>query len=596
MSYQSHLRQAKLARARNVFEMRRLYHLVRPIYLHDRSPDRKKCSCGCGSRNAKIIREIGHHEILIDAYKGTRSVRSKLKTDEERAKFDELARLPITKRIEVPVRVHSGQLRVVTEREASIIYVNGGTRGGKTTVAAERLWDLIVEKGGRGSVFAWVAPTLALAWTGMKKLVRGERTDRFVPPIIPPELVRRKPHDKAAQDWTVTLVDGTTILFMHAGRDGDNLKSIAVTAAVYDEATASKHEQNFVILRNRLIDTGGSLVVPTTPKAGHWLKQYQAEQPSFEDADELAANGGEYPFEVRTRMTAFDNPWINEKRLRREIEALGGEENMLVRREYFGEWVGQGERMWPFFNFAQHVQPIAMRNVERSGWLNLTAAFGRDLFYGESDEEIREIGGQDFNVRPMSLLVGKVICHRSKDPTDPANWKLYIEDEIVKVARSTSEFAHFVAKHAGKSHGRGLPADYFAGLHIVADRSGFFHEARFRGPTATADAELMEREGFVMRAPIYVGEKRTPTNPPRRLRHQLVNQLFQEGRIIVNSRCKSLIESLKNETDDGSGDQGKRSGTKADELSGPTDALGYLVYCLFGPHTDVDHLRNEVAA
>jgi len=583
---ETYARDKIMHRVRSVLDMSSIVVVRRPVLVHAPRPEGTTgvCPCGCGSKRAVVIREEPHLDVMIDIYRGTRSVRQHL-PPERWAEWDQLAASPRVKTLYCPARVSETQRDVLLDSDSKVIYINGGTRGGKTTIAAERLFSQILARGGRGARFAWVAPSRDLAWTGVTKLIRGEATDRWVPPVVPKELLRTQPRDKSTKDWTTTLVEGTELLFLHAGRDGGNLKSMAVRDAVFDEATESKHEENFTILRNRLMDSKGTLTVPTTPKAGHWLKKHQHEKPSYAEAREVEALGQPWPYSVRTFMTAFQNPWLDHERVRQEIEEMGGKDNFTVRREYYGEWVGAGDRLWVYFDPAQHVRPWAFRNPERNGYVNLTPAFGRRLFYGESEARILELGGMDFNVWPTAMLVLKVVCPKGADTQNPANHKLLVEDEVIMKARSTTEFATFVAEKAGKFNGRGLRPDHYAGLHIVADANGDYRESRFRGPNVTSDYIQLRNAGFCVRAPTYNKGTGNPANPPRHVRHALVNQLFHDNRLIVSDRCKILIESLETETDDGTGDQGKRSSTLADRKSAPTDALGYVAFALFGPDT-----------
>jgi hypothetical protein len=100
--------------------------------------------------------------------------------------------------------------------------------------------------------------------------------------------------------------------------------------------------------------------------------------------------------------------------------------------------------------------------------------------------------------------------------------------------------------------------------------------------TAQTPAAIMKRNGFDCR-PCSYGEGGRPKNPSRLDSISLVHMLMREGRLLIHAdRCRELIHSFEAEECDARGLPTKVSGTASDRLSGPTDALRYLVWALFG--------------
>jgi hypothetical protein len=60
-----------------------------------------------------------------------------------------------------------------------------------------------------------------------------------------------------------------------------------------------------------------------------------------------------------------------------------------------------------------------------------------------------------------------------------------------------------------------------------------------------------------------------------------MHRLFRQGRILIHSRCRSLITALDTQEANPDGSIAKESGQLSDRLSSPTDALRYLCWALF---------------
>lgn len=563
---------------RNADHMRRIVGLPRvlwihrPIYVHGRRDEPgEPCPC-CGSKLAEIVEEIEHLDVLIDRVTGERIALHECHDEEMVAEFWRLAES--AHKLDMAIRCSRQQLKPVVDKYTKIITIFGGNRGGKTTIAAEWLVDQWVLRGGKGAKFWWVAPTRELTRVGVKKLVEGETTDRYVKPLIPPELVKYWPPNEQSKDQRILLIDGSEIPLKYAGRGGGNLKGSNAIAIVLDEGSEVAHEINWSILIARTTDARGQLMCPTTPVAGHWLQKYDSGQ----DYDEIAELGTKRRAHLKAKLICFDNPWISKEELELNIEASGGHDDPKVRREYYGEWVAEGRLLWRQFDATKHVVEYTRRGTIPAGYIDITNKVGQDLFYGHTNSsKIKELCGMDFNLYPMSVAVTRFLCAKDADQTNPLNWVIYIEDEVLKRCNGIDDFADWFANQAGSWKGRGLRASHFAGAHIICDGTGFFRNGLPGATKANAHGFRMRDHGFVCKAPRY--KNNNPCNPPRTERIAFFNELLWGRRILINGgRCPELIQSLKTEVDDGTGDTLKRSGTHADRISGITDAASYLAY------------------
>lgn len=563
----------------------RMLWVHRPVYVHEKAPDgnTEACPC-CGSKRSRIVEKKEHLDVLIDRFSGKRKPLHKQK--DKKRWWDFAAK---AKRIDMPIRCYRKQRNVILDKTHKIICVFGGNRSGKTQAAAEWLVDQWLERGGKGAKFWWVAPSRAQTQIGVNKLVRGEITDRAIKPLIHPLLVVSYPDKETSTDQAIRLIDGSIIGLRYAGRSGDHLKGENIIAAVLDEGTAVKHEINWTILIARTMDSGGQVLTATTPVAGHWLKTYSD---TAEDL-ERAANDADYDGAVVTNLSCYDNPWISPKEIDRMIAALGGKEDSRVKREVFGLWVAEGLPLWRHFKHTRHVVEWPGRDVNRHGYIDITDKVAQEAFYGYTESpHIPFFLGVDFNYRPFSVAVCKVLVARGESEVNPDNWILYIEDEIIRPAKSSDDFSEWLAKKAGSMHGRGLTNKYFAGSHAIPDGTGFHHSRSHSNDRQTADANVMEWAGFVVRPP-ETDKNGKPKNPGRLIRHGFMNHLMHTNRFIVNgTRCAQLINSLENEVADERGDTLKRSATKADRMSGITDAVGYAAYGAMYEHCRPDRDRD----
>lgn len=543
----------------------------RPILVHGRSEDGKACPC-CGSEKASIAERREHIDVLIDRYTGQRRSLHRQRTKRAERRWHEFA--STAEKVEMPLRCYDKQLPLVLNRKWKILFAFGGNRSGKSQSMVEWLIDQWLLHGRRGARFWWVAPTREKTRVGVIKLVEGEVTDRRQAPAIHPLLVASYPRKVTDSDQAIRLIDGSAIELKYAGRDGKNLQGDAAIAVGVDEGCAIPHEINFTILLNRLLDSGGQLMVATTPRAGHWLQEHNKRAKPIEEA----ANDANYDGTVAANLSCYDNPWISKEEIDKTIEALGGPEDPRVKREVFGMWVAEGMKLWPHFSHARHIVEWPSRDVSRYGYTDITHLVCADSFMGHTEAtRIPFFLGQDFNYRPFSTAVLRVIVENGKDTTNPANWILYVEDEVIRNARTSDDFCEWLAGRAGSMNGRGLSKTYFAGAHVFADKTGLHQGGTHGGDRTTPDINIMRAAGFVVRPPRYIKGK--PSNPPRQTRIGFLNHLMHANRLRINgTRCPKGVEALDNEIRNAKGDTQKTPGSYADKLSGITDAIGYGAY------------------
>jgi hypothetical protein len=176
----------------------------------------------------------------------------------------------------------------------------------------------------------------------------------------------------------------------------------------------------------------------------------------------------------------------------------------------------------------------------------------------------------DFNVAPMSSVL--VQEHEGR---------LVVIDEIV-LNRATTEEAGLEFENRYKNHG--------AGLEIFGDASG-----RNMHTTGTTDYTMLQ--ALLYRAGFRRVKLRVPSsNPPVLSRVQKVNALLTnalgEVRLEVDPRCKELIQDFEQvlfKPDSGVVDK-----LRDLRRTHASDALGYLVWALFGEKTVVGEINRPL--
>lgn len=564
---------------------KRLAHVVRPILVHGRS-DGQECQCGCGSRNATVVEEIEHLSVLIDRFTGEKRVRGSLANV---TAFDEACKE--AKQYYCPIRCYAEQLPIILDHKHKIIGVFGGNRSGKSTTLVEWMWDQILIFGSMGSQFWWVSPTREKTRIGVRKFVEGDRSDRYIRPVIPRDLIVSFPKDERAGDQSIKLVFGPTLHLKYAGRDGGNLKGDPAQAIALDEGTSVRHIENWAIMIGRTIDTGGQVATATTPMPNHWLKSEVFDRgKSYEDAtddDDV----------ISVELSCYRNPWVSKDEVDRAKRALADEDR--IAREIDGKWTVGGARLWNNFDPDEHLREGPWRDVEGWGLTNITPYAARKFFRG-TNSDLKIVGGMDFNIWPMSLVICQIACPPGMDQSDPNNWILFALDEVVKRGK-IHEFAEFLATKAGAL--RRLRANEFAGMAIACDATAAQpNPPQSHGITAKSSHLVKElgHSGFDAR-PCNRSESGHPINPAVLDRVTLAHKLMRDKivcpdgkvyrRMMVHaSRCKNLLIALEDQRCDNTGKPLKVSNTYSDRISGPTDALTYLAWAIFSPIT----YRREV--
>lgn len=176
----------------------------------------------------------------------------------------------------------------------------------------------------------------------------------------------------------------------------------------------------------------------------------------------------------------------------------------------------------------------------------------------------------DFNVAPMSSVL-----------LQEQNGRLVVIDEIV-LDRATTEEAGLEFENRYKNHG--------ASLEIFGDASG-----RNMHTTGTTDYTMLQ--GFLYRAGFRKVKLRVPQrNPPVLSRVQKVNAVLTnalgEVRLEIDPRCNELIKDFEQVMF--KPDSGVIDKLRDLRRTHASDALGYLVWALFGEKTVVGEINRPL--
>jgi hypothetical protein len=292
---------------------------------------------------------------------------------------------------------------------------------------------------------------------------------------------------------------------------------------------------------------------------------------------------------VWTSLSQPENPWLDEDSVRKNIETFNGDD-LKIRAHIYGEWVAIGRQLWRHFDEPTHLRDGPWRDVGGWGLENITRMAAAKFFRG-TESALDMIAGQDFNIDPNNLVIAQIGVPKGMDPANRRNWIVFILDHI-QAKGTVTEFATFMSgEAAGK---RKLPSNYFAKLAIACDPSGAHknqHKSHgLRGGTSLANE--MRRYGFDCRPcnTSLAGEATQPSQIDSiSLLHKLMSDRVEapDGvvwpRFVVHAtRCPELVYSLQTQIATPRGGIEKRSSTKSDVLSGPTDAARYLCWAIPG--------------
>lgn len=575
----------------NRAKKRRLLWFHRPLWPHERSTHGHMCACGCNSGRAMKVDEAPHIDLLVDMVAGTRRLRRDVR---DTAAFDALC--AEAERVDCPIRCYPEQIPFLLDWDHAGHFLFGGSRGGKTTILAHKSFDACLLFGGHGATAVWVAPSMATTRRGVEALVQGKRTDRWVEPVIPAAVVRSFPKSERQPDQHICLVEGSRIALKYASkRDAANIVGDAFIFVALDEFCRIRHEGNYDALLDRCIDSGAKMGGSSTPVVGSWAKRriYDFGH-TLTEAQDIEAKGQDADI-IHGQLTCFMNPWLGEAEIERRIRAGGGRNNPAVRRDIFGEWVGEGELVWtglkvePDDRGVCHLRAGPWRDADGWDLVNINRIAGAK-FFSRTESALRYLAGLDYNKRPAHAVVGQVCVPRGVDQANRANWILFILDEIVKHVRSPADLARFIVREAG-SYRRQDP-DHYADLAIACDPS-MAHDGGSGLKKGSETAVLqMTRYGLDVRPCHRAGPKLAPRAPSIEDTVSLVHHLMGTTvvangqtypRLLIHTeRCPSLLEALQAQEANEKGMPRKKSNTVSDRISGPVDALRYLAWAVMG--------------
>ena len=374
--------------------------------------------------------------------------------------------------------------------DARYSVVEASTKSGKTHGAIVWLFEQAVMTGRPGRNYWWVAPVTQQAKIAYRRLKRA----------IPEQL-----RSCNESELFIQLNNGAILSFKGSDRP-DSLYGDDVKAAVIDEASRCR-EAAWHAVRSTLTKTRGAVrIIGNVKGRRNWAY-------SVARVAESGKEGYEYH-----RITAWD-----------AVEA-----GVLARDEIEDARASLPDRVFRELYLAEP--------GESDG--RVYTNFAAENVIGDSAIDIGQplLVGMDFNVNPMSAVVGQL-----------RGGQLHIITEIVQRNSNTQRMSATIRD--------GWPK---ADVVVYPDPSG---RARKTSSTST-DFAILESDGFVVRA---------PRSAPRiEDRVNTVNAGFATSdgtrRLFVDSRCQELTKALWDLYYDDKGQPTKETGD--DHI---TDALGYLV-------------------
>lgn len=579
--------------------------LIRAILrVHGPSPDGRPCSCcPCpqhprGSPHAAVVETRVLEELVIDLNTGERHRRVDLSAEA----WTELA--AIAEAHEVSLRCSEAQVGMLLDDTGRHILAAGSNRSGKTTLGLYWLALQWTRRGGRERRFWLVASTLPKAFRLLQKLFDGTGES---PPVLPAALVSRRPPTARSGDLVTRMVDGSWIDLRYFEGDpgAERLKSDAIVAALVDEAAHLPGADSLTALKGRCLDARGRLFLASTPRPDAYIKAAVVDEAAtFErlPADDPKRLAGEHPG-ARWRCESLAiplNPWLDAEAIRIELAALKPDDP-ATRRDFFGEWVSNSGPLWVDYSPDRHLLQHEARYFHELG-TPTKEALGVDDHVDVTARAVKNVAGrrsphqrlvqatnmtyllgQDVNCHPLSTVVLSFSAP-ARTAADPETWHVWAWD----VFRTNEGHALIHAeKLASLRWARVLRStdmiSPFAGACIVTDASAITRDPTHHryGQNPHGLPEVFARQGFDVRAPAYSDNSR-PWNPNRGDSHAVVHRLLREGRLHINQRCLSLIESLLEQqaAPDGMAPE-KTSHDRADILASPIDALRYALWATF---------------
>jgi hypothetical protein len=273
-----------------------------------------------------------------------------------------------------------------------------------------------------------------------------------------------------------------------------------------------------------------------------------------------------------------DNPWVPNSEVQEAIDDAGGPEDPVCQREVFGLFVPDGQVLWYAFKAEEHIRPF--QSLADLGLVDKTP----DVVLRHWDRTRVSpdfAAGQDFNLWPMSTLIGKVGLPKGM-PDTPENYWLVCWDEVI-------------TKNAGSEmHGHMLLQRKYLPLPIACDPSGAQLGHRLDGKRgvneSSTEAEDLAKAGHDVRACHY-SHRGEPVSPPQIDSLKLVHKLMSHGRFVAHTRCRELFKSLTQQQATARGSIYKKPGSSSDKMSSITDAMRYLAWMVFSQELIEDQAR-----
>ena len=554
-------------------QSKNVVHIESVFLVHGPNEDETKTPCKCcGSLYARVVERRPGPSLLIDLQTGDRVNRP---TDPEKAAvFDDTAKK--VKTYTIPFRCYAKQLDILFDKH-KVVGVFGGNRSGKSAVGVTWMALQWLIRGGRNADFWLVAHNREQTHTLMNKLILGEYTNTWMPPVLPlnsegsPLLATYWPESLQQRNQYVQLVDGSRFVLHHASKRGGNLKGKPAQAILLDEGTEVQHRENWTVLIARLLESGGQLMTTTTPMPGHWLREEVVEP----------VDSGEAKHVTYYNLSQVDNPWLPQDEVKMMSDIV--KDRATYEREVMGQWASSKGRLYQYFDPDVHVVLGDGYSVEGmvEGARNVTAKAQLSFWSGKNPyagvvmpKNPDYVAGQDFNVRNMAVVIAQVI--EFEDGTRG----LFVVDEVILMHASAYKMRRFLSHKRAKlySYRRCYPE-----VPIACDPNGAYYSVSQVGSDrySTTDVREMVECGFDCRPCRTNPKTGKPQAPPIHDRVSLVQRMFRECRLLIASRCTELVKCLLAQEDNGAGRPVKVPGRYSDRISGPIDALGYLVWALF---------------
>jgi PBSX family phage terminase large subunit len=178
------------------------------------------------------------------------------------------------------------------------------------------------------------------------------------------------------------------------------------------------------------------------------------------------------------------------------------------------------------------------------------ASFDRDIHWCDTkiEQDDRLLVGCDFNV---GAVFAEVVVRRGNEFHIVAEHYPKDTPSLVRLLQET------------------YPDHYEAGTIAIVPDAASRH--RSTANAAESDLSILRKGGFIV--------KNQLANPPVADRINCVNVLLNANRLRVHNGCRYLIKSMEQQAFDATGRPEKGRGGLED-LSGPVDALGYVIYKL----------------